>query len=339
MVRRKVLAGGKCHKALAECADVMFRNPAKTVHGIDVVVGEIAVDRLAPAQGLESLPEDCVLHVLEGPDGCRGLSVMQAVLVDGVIEQQTLGRVSSAPRIPRAITRIDTALSEPFIASALAHLDELASTRPDGAGLCGFRIKGAEMDLAALSLILDDAAYDRLRVTLDFGPGLKSGQIHLWFPARDDQGEQPTQARRTGPPPPHLTTVLGKAPVRLSVSLGTIPVTLKQIINLSEDTILPLPADSFSAAELCDRNGMPIARGRLGQLAGHRAIRVEKLADDAEEDVFNMFEEPAQLTTSSPMAPHQTTPPAGEAAPPSASSSSSAQVDQGALLQPEGVGS
>ena len=49
--------------------------------------------------------------ILDGPKGCVGAAMFAPVVVGAMIQQQTIGNVSSGPDPERAMTRTDAAIS------------------------------------------------------------------------------------------------------------------------------------------------------------------------------------------------------------------------------------
>lgn len=272
MVRPSKPKRGASHVLLEDIADTLFRGPAKTGHGIDLLVRDAQAECLSQASAIGRIPAIAVPHILEGPDGVTGLLVFDGVLVDALIEQQTLGRISSAPRVERPVTAIDAALSTRFAASVVTKLAGLCADRRDAKALAGFACGTPQIDRATLSLAMSAKAYDVLRMTVDLGPGLKTGQALLMFPAI--VAEVKSKPRQVNPV---MVAILQDSPLRLSASLPSVRLPVRTLLGLEPGAVIPLPDGILSRTQLRDSRKKLLGKGRLGQLNGHRAIRLEGL--------------------------------------------------------------
>ena len=269
MVRPCKPKRGASHILLEDIADTLFRGPAKTGHGIDLLVQDAQAQCLPQAKALAQIPDIAVPHILEGPEGATGLIVFDGTLVDALIEQQTLGRISAAPRVERPVTAIDAALSTGFAASIVAKLAELSVDRRDASALVGFNCGAPQTDRAALSLALSKKAYDVLSLSLDLGPGLKKGQAFLIFPAVADQ-VKPKPKRIN----PAMVAVLQDCDLQLAAFLPPVRLPVTTLLGLESNAVIALPDGILSRAQLRDGRGVLFAKGRLGQIGGCRALRL-----------------------------------------------------------------
>lgn len=271
MVRPRKPIRAASHGVMEDLADGMFRGPAKTGHGIDLVIRNAVAERVTQARALDGLPQAAVPHIMDHDDGQTSLLVFDGALVDALIEQQTLGRVSSAPRVDRPVTSIDAALSTGFAASVVAQLATLCETRGDATALAGYSCGRPQIDRATLSLALGAKSYDVLRITLDIGPGLKVGQAQLIVPAANDAVAKPIRAAQINP---RMVAILSDALVHLQVQLPPVSISVKTLVGLETGSAIRLPKDALGAARLKDQSGRVLVGGRLGQFNGCRAIRV-----------------------------------------------------------------
>lgn len=268
MVRPFKPERGVSHILLEDLADALFRGPAKTGHDIDLLVRDAQAQCLPQAKALAQIPDISVPILLEGPKESKGLIIFDGALVDGLIEQQTLGRISSAPRVDRPVTAIDAALSAGFATSVITQLSNLCSGRHDAAALAGFTCGEPQTDRAALSLLMSRKSYDVLRLTLDLGPGLKTGQAQLMFPAAPRAKRAPVKIN------PKMVAVLQDSPLQLQVYLPPVRLSVKTMLGLTKDSTISLPDNILASARLEVANKMILGQGRLGQLNGNRAIRL-----------------------------------------------------------------
>ncbi|RLJ60067.1 type III flagellar switch regulator (C-ring) FliN [Litoreibacter meonggei] len=270
MVRPSKPKRGASHVLLEDIADTLLRGPAKTGHGIDLLVRDAQAQCLPQAKALAGVPDIAVPHVLEGPDGATGLLVFDGVLVDALIEQQTLGRISAAPRVDRPVTAIDAALSSGFAATVVAKLAELCGVRHDAAALAGFACGAPQTDRAGLSLAMSAKAYDVLRMSIDLGPGLKTGQAMLMFPAI--VVEVKPRSKQVNPA---MVAILQDSALKLEAYLPSVRLPVKTLLGLESGAVIPLPDGILARTQVRDRRKTLLGKGRLGQANGRRAIRLD----------------------------------------------------------------
>lgn len=275
MLRKQKPKRGAAHVLMEELADRLFRGPAKTDHDIDLVVLSAAAQQLSQNKVLEQLPQAAVPHIISklgADDPATGLLVFDGVLADALIEKQTLGRVSSASRVERAVTAIDAALSSAFATSIITKLAELTEDKSFATALQGYNCGRPQIDRAALSLALSGEAYDVMRVELDLGPGLKRGQAQLIVPASviSETAKPKLPAKN-----PEMVETLQEATMALLVQLPTVKLSLKTLLSLKPDSVITLAPEALAKARVLDVRHCKLATAKLGQFQGKRAVRLE----------------------------------------------------------------
>lgn len=261
-----------CHGVLERSADELYRKVCKNDLSLDVFVPEAEAYRRPIGDLLEGLEEICVTLLLNGPDGELGLCVIDGALNDGLIEQQTLGRIAKVPRGDRAVTEVDAAMCEPFIQDLLKQMNRDFRAIPASAPIRGFTCGRPIFDRPELKLLMTEPEMDVVRITLDLGPGVKTGCMELWFPGTskpyvidDATGE------RTGPTmKPHVLDT----EVEMEAVLDNVKVPLSKIIEMSVGDTIEIPREALMRARLLDKSGSLVTRARLGQLNMMRAARV-----------------------------------------------------------------
>ena len=261
-----------CHSPLERNADELFRKTAKSGYGLNVEVPEIKVSRIRTDVALASLPDIAVRLLLTSADGDLGLCVIDGNLNDGLIEQQTLGRIAKAQRGDRAITQIDAALCEGFVRTVLSIMeDELAAT-PQASAVLGYVCDKPNFDLEDLTLMLTAEQMDVMRVTLDLGPGVKTGVIEFWFPASG--AITSAEGVISNPVGPKLRNHVLDVEVHVNAVLDPVPIALGKMLDMKVGDLLEIPREALVSARIMDRRGVLVTRARLGQLNGRRAARI-----------------------------------------------------------------
>ncbi len=274
MLRPPPQARGQYHDVFMEIAPDMFRRAAKSVHDLNLLVPKVDVRLVPPADALADLPDKRMVCILEHKTEPLGLIMFDAILLDALIEQQTLGEVLTAPRVDRPVTEIDRSMCEPFLNGVLAQMSKLAEDVRPGLALAGYRSLRMETDHARLELDYAEKAYEIVSVELDLGPGQKTAQAQIWMPAK----VMKDRSKKSAPEPnPHLFELVADVDVPLTVSLPSVKISVRKLMGLAPDVTIPIDPALLRAADVADIRGVMHGKAHLGQLNGVRAIRLALL--------------------------------------------------------------
>lgn len=248
---------------------------AEAQAGIVVTVPAITMEALAIEALVARLDAGLMLMAVSrrGQEGPVGFVAFDAELRAAVIEAQTLGKPLDRPASPRPPTRADHAMAEPLVAGILDGLRaEAAGTAL--AGWCDDTFPDGPLGgPREVGLRLAAGDYRILRLSVDLGVGDRSGQVLIVLPlprpcetgAMDGEAEWRLQLQRA---------VLG-ARSDLRAVLHRERMTLKQVEALHVGQVLALPGVTVSAVRLEAIDGRAVASGRLGQIGGMKAVRIE----------------------------------------------------------------
>lgn len=261
-----------CHGPLERVADELFRKSAKNGFDLNIEVSDVQVSRIRTDVALESLPEIAVRLLLSSADGELGLCVIDGDLNDGLIEQQTLGRIAKAVRGDRAVTQIDAALCEGFVRTVLSIMEEELSATTQASAVLGFVCDKPNFDLEELTLMLTAEQMDIMRVTIDMGPGVKTGVIEFWFPASGVITS--ADGVISNPVGPKLRDHVLDVEVHVNAMLDPVPISLGKMLGMKVGDLMEIPREALVSARIMDRRGVLVTRARLGQLNGRRAARI-----------------------------------------------------------------
>jgi flagellar motor switch protein FliM len=248
---------------------------AEDVVGLVAMPGAIEEARVTLEAIADSLPEHPLLALVEGPGGGFGLVVLDGQAVAALIEMQTTGRVVPRPAEARAPTRTDAIMCADFIDRLLETFEQ----RVGEAGLAlapaltGYRYAMALAEPRAVTMTLEDAAYRRFAFTVDFGRGGKTGALQIILP-HDAPGQGPRAAGDAGAFTQALQAQVMTAQAVLTATLARRRMTLAEVTALSVGSEIALPAEALTEVALEDLKGRTVARGRLGQASGQRALRL-----------------------------------------------------------------
>ncbi len=279
--------------ALARAADTLL--------GLGLTVATVEQIRVPLAEVGHSLGGGGLLVLLEGAGGARGALCLDSQFLAGLIEVQTTGAVRPGMARPRAATRTDAAMVAPLIDAVLADFEGQLAQDPDAPPARHFAFGDMVEDMRGLLLLLVAPDFELLRLTVDLGPGAKTGRLDLLLPviappARATAGQT---ASATIEPPAHLDQVVSKAPVVLDAVMARLRLPLRDILALKPGDLLPLPRESLSETQLVGTRGHLVATAELGQMNGVRALRLIAGAASPLPDPPDPVAEPAPVAARS----------------------------------------
>lgn len=251
---------------------------ARDAAGLELEVQTLSVTRASLAEVLELAPDHALIGLLGGPKDALGVVMLAPQVTAALIEMQTIGRLSALTGASRKPTRIDAAMVATVIDRALLGLDDVLADEADHAWAGGFRFASHLADARPLGLMLEDEPYRVLSGAVRLGPGSRSGQVILVLPATG-RGDRPAQL------PDHaeiaatgfaaaLSVRVQDADCRLDAVIGRVTLPIRQILALQPGEVLALPQAALDTVSLEGVDGRPVARARLGQHRGMRALKV-----------------------------------------------------------------
>ncbi len=253
--------------AMARAADDLF----------DLAVSVIGIihSRVQQKALASHMAADRLLILLDGPDGATGAVAMDRAFLVALIQQQTMGQLTGGKPDDRPFTATDAALTAPLIDTMLARAAKLADNQLDVQCLSGYRF-GAKAEDSRTVLLAFEA--DRFRVfdlTLEFGGGPQQGNFCLMLP------EPPcaTDSSAIGEgaeDKPNLGQAIELARADLKAVICQMKVPLAALSDMQPGDLLPLVQDHLARTELVTICGKKVAAGRLGQVNGMRALRLNE---------------------------------------------------------------
>jgi flagellar motor switch protein FliM len=245
--------------------------------GMDLEVRRLRVLRVSIAELLEMAPERALVSLLDGPQAGLGVLMVAPNITAALIEMQTLGRLASQPATARKPTRIDAAMVAGVIDRALAILDDTLAEEADRIWAAGFRYASFLEDLRPLAFLLEEESYRMLLADVSVGAGARDGQVILVLPALG-RGERITLTTDEAEAAPQFTTSLAahvlQVDCRLDAVIGRLTLPIRQIMGLQPGDMLDLPLAGVDAISIETMDGRPLARGKLGQHRGMRALKM-----------------------------------------------------------------
>lgn len=287
VIRRKI---DRARMPLAEGAPgadrgwrLALARAARDMMGLDLEFRKLAVTRASLAEVLEVAPEKALVALLDGPERGLGVLMMAPAVTAALIEMQTMGRLAAQETPPRKPTRIDAAMVAGLIDRALVGLEANLAEEVDLIWAGGFRYASHLEDVRPLALLLEDEPFRMLTANLAFSTIGRGGSLILVLPAQGRGSVPLGQSAEDGTAPQFAAAlaeqVLG-AGASLDGVIGRLRLSLGRIMALQPDEVLALPSAALDAISLETVEGRSLARARLGQNRGMRALKLYETDSD-----------------------------------------------------------
>ena len=263
---------------------VAVAQAAEDVAALVALAAGVQEDRVVREGFINALPEHALLALCEDAAGRFGMVVMDPQALAALIEIQTTGRVVPHKAEPRAPTRTDAILAADFINRMLELFTELVEEAdlPVLPAIEGFRYSLPMADSRAVSMTLEDIPYRLFTLTMDLGSGAKEGQLLLLFPF-----DPPRRAAALKPGEDGETVgdAVMDTHAEMHAVLHRLELPLTEVVGLEVGALVPVPRAALTRVSLEGVTGEEISSGRLGQVGGHRAVRInDGVPDDVAVD-------------------------------------------------------
>lgn len=232
------------------------------------------VEVLGPV--VKRLKSDFMLVTLTRNDEVVGVVGLDPQARAAAIEMQTLGQMRDAPAEDRKITPSDVALCNPLIASLLSELDEAAGDTELRDWTMNVDVGPRISDARAVGLALAETKYRYIEMTLDLGTGERQGVIVVALPASPLPAKVAEAASQSGSNfNENFKSTVMEAPAILHAVLHRMTMPLSKVAKFNVGDTLPLPGVTVASMRIEGPDGHSLARARLGQVTGMRAVRLE----------------------------------------------------------------
>jgi flagellar motor switch protein FliM len=217
-----------------------------------------------------------ILALGGGADGVQfaGVVALDLQLRSALVEVQTTGILSPSDAQDRPVTSVDAALATPVVDGFVADLCAHAQGSELQGWLDDLRVVDRFDSPRTTGLKLGEGTYRTMRLAMDFGVGGRSGEVLIAVkvaPAAQITSDENPGAEWAR----DLSDVVHSAPVELRAVLHRTKITLRDIEGLEVGQLLPLHGCRVNAVALEGQGRHVVARGRLGQVNGMCAIRVQ----------------------------------------------------------------
>ncbi|TNJ43916.1 FliM/FliN family flagellar motor C-terminal domain-containing protein [Phaeobacter sp. B1627] len=227
-----------------------------------------------------------LLVVLDCPQGRIGAATLDAAAVTALIQQQTMGSVLGMNSDERIYTPTDAAMVAEFLEKLFGKVSALLKDQTDLRIFEGYRFGAQVEDVRTLVLGMEAEDYRVINLNVDLDSGKMQGEICLVLPEPSvDQYDEADAVRG-----PRLGSSVGSMRAELSAVLCKMRIPLRQFAALKKGELLHLDQAYLYETDMVAINGQTIAKGRLGQKKGARAVRLNEARTNVmaiEEGVFS----------------------------------------------------
>lgn len=268
----------------SQCWRLALARAARDAAGLELVVERVESSSRELSELAELLPERALLLLLRGPLGRLGMIALSPEVTASLIESQTIGRVHAGAPAPRRPTRIDAAMVAGWIQRALSGLSAGTGQGPDADWARGYHYDSYVDNARAMELLLEERPHRGMLARLSLADGVRRGTVLLALPEPDgasragaiESADTATDGDEGAAP--GFTAAFGNAVLEseclLDAVLARLSLPLATLLGLQAGQVVPLGRASLDATWLADVNGGVVARARLGQQRGLRAVRV-----------------------------------------------------------------
>lgn len=233
----------------------------------------------------QSLPENALLALLEGPADQFGLMVFDHVTTASVVEQMTTGSVLPMAPEERQPSTTDAVMCSDLIDRMIEEFEEQIAQAPNPPKVDGFRYAARLQEKRSIALAFDDVPYRCFYITVTVGRVARESTIVLIFPYDAPQpkrvkGEESAWGKE-------FKDVVMGTHVTLDTVLHEITLSLSEVASWDVGTLIPIPREALSRVEIRAQDGRKVSRGRIGQIGGARAVRIDLTPEDPSDGVLD----------------------------------------------------
>lgn len=243
--------------------------------GMTLTVAKVTED-LKPLDAMMAmLPDEMSFVRLERGGVLVGLVALDVQLRAAANEMQTMGQVSGHKAADRPHTGTDMMLAAPLCEGVLSLLPQTTQ----GSDLDGWVDDVALGDpfesLRAASLVMADADYRVMRVTIDLIPDARQGEMIIALPNHQAAVVATPDIMTDGTWDRRMHAAVSQAPAALQAVLHQMRLPLGHVNGFKVGDILPLSGATVGSVRLFAPDDVLVGKARLGQSAGMRAVRIQ----------------------------------------------------------------
>ncbi len=276
VLRRKAVAAREVWQARAmspaKALRLSFARAADSLWDLAAAASGIDLSELDADTALAGLNDKHLIVLLEGPEGHAGAMTLDFALVSGLVEAQTMGRISPQKPEDRKPTRTDAAMIAPLVDDTLTRFEALLEENGGSDLPAGFRFGVMFENVRMLSLALKATDFHVIRFSADLN-GVREGEAVILLPVFDDIAEAMTRedSQSAGGA---LGAQVMQVPAELDAVLFRMRMPFSKLNELAVGDVLPIPREALDETQLVVSGQNRIALSKLGQMNGLRAVRL-----------------------------------------------------------------
>jgi flagellar motor switch protein FliM len=273
ILRRKAGAGRRpefTQMSPEKAMKLAFGRAGRGIAGLGLRMSAFSIERSSVAALAASAAESTMVLTLAQGGSPGGAVFVDPGMTAALIEAGTMGRVGRGEVESRAPTRIDALVVAAFLDTALAAFDELAADLSVAATVTGWRPGEMLPAATVLPLMLEDVPMRLFRLGFDFAEGAREGRLTLAMPMDRNRGRG-AGAEGLGP---QLQNAVLAARANVRAVLARLNLPLDAVTTWEPGSLVPLSRELLTQVLIEDLDRVTVARGRLGQVNGARAVRI-----------------------------------------------------------------
>ena len=281
MVRRDAAATPDVPLTASRAVRLAITRAAETSIGLVLQSDSVLEQGLDLDPLVEAVPDDGVILGLTRGGGVAGVLICSPVLAHAAMSVQVTGRVDPGQPDDRRLTAADIAMLRPFAEALLRELGETTPRTALDGWIDGVRLGRRIEDRRGVGFALADQPFRLIRVPLDIHGTELPAEIVLALP------QQPGLRNVVKPAAPvadwedRFRAAVMDAPARLDAVLHRLRMPLTQATHLKIGQVVPLTGCTLGRVRMVAGDGRTVARGRLGQIAGQIAVRLNDVDEDS----------------------------------------------------------
>ncbi|NNE88552.1 MAG: hypothetical protein HKN27_10790 [Silicimonas sp.] len=264
----------RLEKALADCAvETLLRKTiprdADRLCGLDLIVDDVTFSETDKGQLIDALSPQELVYQLSNDKGAGGLCIVSPELLAGLIEVQLYGYVPKTEVVDRKPTRTDGIVVASLVDGWLATAHAVAEREGmEPLPFAGFTRQDGVLDRRNAGLLIEPGRYATATIKMTLGDDAKTGTMCLAWPLQAQSKATPQQFSTQLQM--HLVDV--KAPMRVVLTRLSLP--MERVRDMAVGDVIDVPLEALTSVKLEGIDGTAIGTGRLGQMGGMRAVRL-----------------------------------------------------------------
>ncbi len=283
---------GPSHQALR----LAIARAGRQILDSDILALDITFEQVSGAESLvDPLAEFALVGKLSSSTDDAGIVAADRQAIAAITSLRTTRQLPSV--VPeRGASIVESALAQPLLTaiitawSAALEADKDADMRL----IQGYRASGRAQSVRSLAMAIPQGVLNLYRIDLEFA-GSAQGKLVFAFPVVRMTGSTRPQVKDDKLDPKiwtkHFADELREAPTRVDAILLRRSISVNELRTLRPGHLLTIPSTALGSVVLRGTQGALIGTGRLGQLSGFRAIRLNE-GGRSEPELDENFETP-----------------------------------------------